>query len=454
MAGTLIHNGTLVNEGCRCPGWIWMENERIVRLGEGSYREGEGLPRFSDFGRVVDARGGLVLPGVIDDQVHFREPGLTHKGDIAEGAAAAVAGGVTSFMEMPNTRPPATTRGLVEEKFGTAERVSPANYSFYIGATNDNAAEIARIDPKRVCGIKVFMGSSTGNMLVDDDLALSRIFAEAPTLVATHCEQEEIVRRNLEDFRARYGAEGVTPAMHPLIRSEEACYVSSARAVELAARYGTDLHVLHVSTGRELSLFESRPLAEKHITAEVCVHHLWFSDRDYARLGNRIKWNPAVKTEADREALRRGLLSGRLDVVATDHAPHTLTEKSGTDYFATPSGGPLVQHSLPVMLELARRGVLTVEQVVEKMAHAPAVRYKVRDRGFLRPGYYADVAVVDPESPWTVSRENILYRCGWSPLEGETFSARVTHTFVNGAPAYENGRVNPAVRGRALEFDR
>lgn len=448
MSRILIENADIVNEGRVVRGYVLIEGDRIAGVGEGAYR-----PEGRDFeGRRIDAAGKLVMPGVIDDQVHFREPGLTEKGDIQSESRAAVAGGVTSYMEMPNTKPATVTIDELEKKFERAAEVSAANYSFYLGATNDNIAEVRRIDPKHVCGVKLFMGSSTGNMLVDDEKTLSAIFAESPVLVATHCEDERMIRAATEEFRAKYG-DAVTPAMHPLIRNAEACYRSSSRAVELADKYASDLHVLHLSSARELSLFDAKPLSDKKITAEVCVHHLWFSDKDYAAKGNFIKWNPAIKTVADRDGLREGLIAGKLDIVATDHAPHTLAEKS-RPYWECPSGGPLAQHSLPAMLQMASDGVFTVAQVVEKMCHAPAVRYRVRERGFLRLGYFADIVIVDPASPWTVSRDNILYKCGWSPFEGQVFEHKVTHTIVNGRIAYENGVVDGSLRGCALEFNR
>ncbi|MBQ4279433.1 MAG: dihydroorotase [Rikenellaceae bacterium] len=445
MSGMLIEGGRIVNEGRSFTGWLLVRDGRIAGMGEGAYRE-----PFD--GRRIDAAGRIVMPGVIDDQVHFREPGMTYKGDIRSESAAAVAGGVTSYMEMPNTKPAATTLDLLEQKYEIAARSSAANYSFYLGATNDNLREITRLDSRAVCGVKLFMGSSTGNMLVDDERTLAAIFAESPTLIATHCEDEATIRANMALYKEKYG-DAVTPAMHPLIRSAEACYRSSAKAVGLADRYGSHLHVLHLSTARELALFDSKPLADKKITNEVCVHHLWFSDADYARKGNFIKWNPAIKTAADRDALRAGLVSGRVDVVATDHAPHTLEEKR-QPFLQAPSGGPLVQHSLAAMMELAGQGVLTVEQVVGKMCHAPAVRFAVRERGFLRQGYHADIAIVDPAAPWTVAKENIRYKCGWSPFEGERFAARVTHTIIGGHVVYENGEIDPDFRGVRLEFDR
>lgn len=446
MYRLLIENGTLINEGRRFAGYIETAGERIVRVGEGVYPEA----RFD--GKRIDAAGQLVLPGVIDDQVHFREPGLTYKADIHSESIAAVAGGITSYMEMPNTKPPAVTNALLEEKFERAAETSVANYSFYLGATNDNLPEIRALDPRRVCGLKLFMGSSTGNMLVDDEVSLAAIFAESPVLIATHCEDEATIRANTEAFRAKYG-ENITPAMHPLIRSAEACYRSSARAVELADRYGANLHILHLSTARELDLFERKPLGEKKTTNEVCVHHLWFCDEDYAAKGNFIKWNPAIKTLGDRDALRTALIDGRADVVATDHAPHTLEEKM-QPYLSAPSGGPLVQHSLAAMLELSRQGLWNTEKVVEKMCHAPALRFGVKERGYLREGYFADIVLVDPAADWTVTRENVLSKCGWSPFEGVRFGHRVSHTIINGTLVYKDGKVDTTYRGMALEFDR
>ncbi len=452
----LIENALLCNEGRMYAGWMTVEGQRIGRVGEGACPaavSGEAADRF-------DARGALVMPGVIDDQVHFREPGLTDKAEILTEAQAAAAGGVTSYMEMPNTRPPATTLDLLEEKYARAAEVSAVNYSFYLGATNDNLAEVERVDPTQVCGVKVFMGSSTGNMLVDNEETLAGIFRRSPVLVATHCEDEATVKAHLAAARAAFG-DRIPPAMHPAIRSAEACYRSTAHAVELAHRYGGRLHVLHLSTARELTLFETgKPLEEKRVTNEVCVHHLWFGAADYAERGNFIKWNPAVKSAADRDALRAAVRSGRADVVATDHAPHLLAEKQNP-YLSAPSGGPLVQHSLAAMLTLAGEGVFTVPQVVERMCHAPARLFRVRERGFLRPGYWADIAVVDLNSPWTVDREaqdeasRIRSKCGWSPLEGLTLRARVRATFVNGQRVYdaEAGGIDTAVRGRRLLFD-
>lgn len=452
----LIDNALICNEGKTFRGWLTIDGERI-----GSVNEGQCPPEIRESAaEIVDAGGALVMPGVIDDQVHFREPGLTEKGEILTESRAAAAGGVTSYMEMPNTRPPATTIELLEEKYARAAEVSAVNYSFYLGATNDNIAEIERVDPERICGVKVFMGSSTGNMLVDNEQTLADIFKFSPTLVATHCEDEATIKANLASARRAYG-DDIPVAMHPVIRSAEACYRSTAHAVELAHKYGGRLHVLHLSTARELNLFErNKPLEEKRVTNEVCVHHLWFSEGDYAAKGNFIKWNPSIKSASDRDSLRAAVRSGLADVVATDHAPHLLAEKQ-KPYPEAPSGGPLVQHSLAAMLTLAspQQGVFTAAQVVERMCHAPARLFRIKERGFLRTGYYADIAIVDLNQPWTVSRdtdradERILYKCGWSPFEGIPLSAKVRHTFVNGQKVYssETG-VDDTVRGQRLEF--
>lgn len=450
---TLIKNARICNLGRTFEGYIVISGERIERVVELPI----GIPVAVECDRTVDARGSLVIPGVVDDQVHFREPGLTDKGDIRSESRAAAAGGVTTYMEMPNTRPAATTIELLEQKFDRAAECSAVNYSFYLGATNDNIDQIESVDPERICGVKVFMGSSTGNMLVDSDDALANIFRNSPVLVATHCEQEEIVKSNMAAARQLFDTDhggDIPPFVHPLIRSAEACYRSTAHAVELATRYGGRLHVLHLSTARELELFEaSREIENKSITCEVCAHHLYFSDADYATRGNMIKWNPAIKTEADREALRAGVRSGRVDVVATDHAPHLLSEKQ-RPYMEAPSGGPLVQHSLAVMLTMAARGVFSVEQVVDRMCHAPARLFGLRERGVLCAGYFADIAIVETGLDWEVSREGLLYKCGWSPLEGERLTARVSHTFVNGEMVYSDGVVNESVRGHRVEFDR
>lgn len=444
MGRLLIKGGTIINEGARFRGYIEITGERISAIGRGDYP----LPETGM--KVVDATGKMVIPGVIDDQVHFREPGMTYKADIHSESIAAAAGGVTSYMEMPNTKPPATTIPLLEDKFSTARDTSVTNYSFYLGATNDNINEIEKADPARVCGLKVFMGSSTGNMLVDDPCGLEAIFSRSPLLIATHCEDEATVKAGMEYHKNKFG-QGIGVCMHPYIRSAEACYRSSAKAVELAARCGTRLHVLHLSTARELSLFSRAKTEDKLITNEVCVHHLWFTDSDYPHKGNFIKWNPSIKSYEDREALRKGIHNGQVDVVATDHAPHTLDEKKEA-YLKAPSGGPLVQHSLTAMMEMCRQGIFSEEQVVDKMCHAPAKLFKVRERGFLREGYFADIAVIDPDRPWTVSAENILSKCGWSPFEGDTFNTSVTHTVINGQVVYSEGRVDTSFRGKALEF--
>ena len=444
----LIHRATIINEGRTYEGSLLLEGDRIVRVFTGEVPES----LFKRCRQVIDARGLWLIPGVIDDQVHFRDPGLTHKGDLFTESRAAVAGGVTTYMEMPNTIPQTTTIAALEQKFEMAASKSMANYSFYLGATNDNLSELKRVNKKEVCGVKVFMGSSTGNMLVDDKRALQEIFAEVDILIASHCESEEIIRENMASYRAKYG-EDIPIKYHPLIRSAEACYRSSADAVELADRYGARLHVLHLSTKRELSLFDPFPVEEKKITAEACVHHLWFTDEDYDRLSTRIKWNPAVKNEEDREALREALKQGRLDVVATDHAPHLLEEKKGGALQAA-SGGPLVQHSLQAMLELADRGIFSKEMVVEKMCHAPAKIFNIKQRGFIREGYYADLVMLDPSKPYIVSDENTWYKCGWSPFCGEIFGNTVLKTFVNGRLVYNEGEFADNVFGKAIEFDR
>ncbi len=445
---TLIKDATIINDGLKYKGSLLINGERIERIFP------VVLPGNLDLTgvQVIQGEGLYLLPGVIDDQVHFREPGLTHKGEIFTESRAAVAGGVTSYMEMPNTVPQTVTQALLEAKYQRAEEVSAANYSFFMGVTNNNLDEVLKTDQATVCGVKVFLGASTGNMLVDNPEVLAELFRQTPMLVAAHCEDETIIRRNTEIARQKFGEE-VPFSWHPLIRSEEACYASSSRAVELAEKYGTRLHVFHLSTAREIGLFRPGPVREKKITAEVCIHHLWFSDEDYQELGSRIKWNPAIKGVADREGLWNGLMCDQLDVIATDHAPHTLTEKASS-YFKAPSGGPLVQHSLPAMLEMCRHGRISPEKVVQKMCHAPADLFRIRDRGYLREGYYADLVLVDPGKSFTVSPDNILYKCGWSPFEGVTFRHSVTHTFVNGELVYHNGTINPEVRGKRLLFDR
>ena len=443
----LIKDVQIVNEGRTFNGGVLIEGEYILKVYDGE------VPDAIELGaRVIDGKNRLLMPGVIDDQVHFRDPGLTHKGDIATESRAAVAGGTTSFMEMPNTKPQATSLEVLEQKYQRASEVSMANYSFYFGATNDNLNELVKVDPKRICGVKVFMGSSTGNMLVDNEKTLEGIFSEAPTLITTHCEDEATVKANLQKVLAEQGDQ-FSVKYHPYIRSAEACYKSSSKAVELAAKHGARLHILHLSTAKELELFETKPIEEKLITAEVCVHHLWFDETDYALYGNRIKWNPAIKSAEDREGLIKGLIDGKLDVVATDHAPHLPEEKSGI-YQKAASGGPMVQHSLTAMLELARKGRLTKELVVEKMCHAPAKLYGVINRGFIREGYFADLVVVDPAETWTVMKSNIHYKCGWSPMEGTEFRNRVDTTIINGQIVYNDNCFDEDFRGQRLFFNR
>lgn len=445
---TIIYNGLIINEGREFVGSIIIDNDIISYIVEGNLDN----VILSTADSTINAEGCWVIPGAIDDQVHFREPGLTHKADIATESRAAVAGGVTSFMDMPNTKPATVTAEALTWKQQQAQETSIANYSFYIGATNDNAELITTLDYTHVCGIKLFMGSSTGNMLVDNGKTLEKIFAEAPVLIATHCEEEEVIQANRARYVAKFG-EDLPIYFHPMIRNAEACYRSSAKAVELATRHNTRLHLLHLSTARELTLLQDRPLAEKHITGEVCVHHLWFDDNDYAAYGNRIKWNPAIKTCADRRALLEATATNRLDIVATDHAPHLLSEKVGSCLKAA-SGGPLVQFSLQTMLELAAKGLFTRTQVVEKMCHAPAALFGVSRRGYLREGYYADIAIINPNQPYTVTTDKILSRCGWSPFEGHTYPHTITHTLVNGVVAYENGTINDNCRGQLLLFER
>jgi dihydroorotase len=402
--------------------------------------------------KVIDANGLILIPGMIDDQVHFREPGLTHKATIFSESRAAIAGGITSFMEMPNTKPPATTQVLLEEKYQIAAKHALANYSFFMGASNDNLEEVLKTDPKRVCGVKVFMGSSTGNMLVDDPKTLEKLFASYPGLIAVHCEDETTIRENEQKAKARFG-EDVPVNQHPLIRSEEACYLSSSKAVRLAKKHGTRLHILHISTEKELALFEPGDLEHKKITAEACIHHLWFNDSHYATKGTRIKWNPAVKKESDRKAILEAVRTNRIDVIATDHAPHTVQEKNQS-YFKAPSGGPLVQHALLALLDLVAQGELSLEQVVEKTSHAPARLFQIKNRGFIREGYQADLVLIDPNRSWEVKSNNIRYKCGWSPFDGHTFKSRIIHTFVNGYHAYEKGLLHEEKPGQRLEFNR
>jgi dihydroorotase len=445
MKTTLILQANIVNEGKVFQGDVLIKGQHIETIG----KDLSSVKADT----VINANGRYLLPGAIDDQVHFREPGLTHKATIFTESRAAVAGGVTSFMEMPNTNPPVFTQALLEDKYQIAARTSLANYSFFLGAGNDNLEEVMKTDIRRVCGLKIFMGSSTGNLLVDDITALEGFFSRFPSIIATHCEDEATIRKNSADYKAQYGEE-VPIECHPLIRSADACYKSSSAAVALAKKHGTRLHILHISTARELELFDNTiPLELKKITAEACIHHLWFNEADYKTLGTRIKWNPAVKTQHDQQAVFQGVLDDHLDVIATDHAPHTWEEKQNT-YFKAPSGGPLVQHSLVAMLEFCRQGRITMEKVVQKMSHNPAILFQIEKRGFIREGYFADLVLVDLDRPWTVSKENIRSKCGWSPLEGVTFQAAVTHTFVSGHLAYADGMLNESSMGQRLLFDR
>lgn len=452
----LITNATIVNEGRTFSGSVAVSNGLIEEVFEdpGTWGNWSDLTdqRFRNY-TILDVQGKFLIPGVIDDQVHFRQPGLTHKGDIYTESKAAVAGGITSFMEMPNTFPNTLTQGLLEEKYEMAAKDSLANYSFYMGASNDNLSEIVKTNPRIVCGVKVFMGASTGNMLVDNPKALEGIFKESPMLVAVHCEDEDLIRHNSAMFRQLLG-EDIPVKFHPEIRSAEACYRSSALAIELASKFNTRLHVLHLSTEREIAHFTNKiPLSEKKITAEVCVHHLWFYDEDYAEKGTFIKWNPAIKSQTDRDALFDALLADKLDVVATDHAPHTWDEKQNS-YFKAPSGGPLVQHSLVAMMEFYHQGKISMAKIVEKMCHAPADCFQVEKRGYIREGYHADLVIVDPKSTWAVEKQNILYKCGWSPFEGIEFNSKVVFTFVNGRLVYENGNFDESVKGNRLLFVR
>ena len=443
-----IKNAIVVNEGMVFAGGVYILDGKINMV----FMDGD-QPPVPDKATVIDAYGLHLIPGVIDDQVHFRDPGLTHKADLYTESKAAVAGGITSFMEMPNTIPQTLTQELLEKKYELGAEKSLANYSFYMGASNDNLEEILKTDPRTVCGIKVFMGASTGNMLVDNPEVLNKIFAGAPTLVAVHCEDEPTIQENTRILKERFG-EDIPIEYHPLIRSEDACYKSSSFAIDLAEKHGTRLHILHLSTSRELGLLDgSTPLEKKKITAEVCVHHLWFHEGDYERLGTLIKWNPAIKTMEDRDELLKGLLEDKIDVVATDHAPHTAEEKQNK-YFKAPSGGPLVQHSLTAMLELYHKGALSLEKIVEKMCHAPARCFGVHKRGFIREGYAADLALLNLNAPWKVEKDNILYKCAWSPFEGQQFRSKVTHTFVNGHLAYEQGTFDESQKGKRLLFDR
>ncbi|WNH08339.1 dihydroorotase [Thalassobellus suaedae] len=442
----LIKNVNIVNEGSIFNGDILIEGEYIKEINDSISAKSADV-------HVIDAEGKYLLPGAIDDQVHFREPGLTHKANIESESRAAIAGGITSFIEMPNTNPQTTTVEKLEEKFEIASKTSFANYSFMFGGTNDNLEEILKVDPKSVAGLKLFLGSSTGNMLVDDPEILEKIFKSTNMVISVHCEDEATIKKNFQEHLETYG-DDIPVKCHPIIRSEEACYLSSSKAIELAKKTGARLHVFHLSTGKETSLFTNKmPLKDKKITAEVCVHHLWFSDKDYDEKGTFIKWNPAVKTEKDRDQLWKALLDDRIDVIATDHAPHTLEEKKNV-YTSAPSGGPLVQHALPAMLEMFHRGKISIEKIVEKMCHNPAILFQVEKRGYVKEGYFADLVLVDLNNPWTVKKDNILYKCGWSPFEGTTFKSRITHTFLNGALVYQNAKFSDIKSAKRLTFNR
>jgi len=446
--GTLIKNAQIVNEGKIFKGHLLIEGERISKI----FQDNEDLTEIEKTHEVNDIHNNYLLPGVIDDQCHFREPGLTHKADIHSESRAAVAGGTTSFMEMPNTVPNTLTQELLQDKYDIAEKTSFANYSFYMGASNDNIEEVLKTDPKTVCGVKVFMGSSTGNMLVDNKETLEELFSKCKLLIAAHCEDETIIRNNMAAYKEKYG-EDVPIECHPEIRNEEACYLSSSLAIELAKKHNTRFHLFHLSTAKEIGLLENKtPLKEKRITAEACIHHMWFSDEDYKTKGSFIKWNPAVKKASDRDAILNAVIDGTIDVIATDHAPHTVEEKTGT-YFNAASGGPMVQHALVAMLEHYHNGKISLEKVVEKMSHAVTDCFKIVDRGYIREGFYADLVVVDLDNPWTVEKENLLYKCGWSPLEGQTFHSKVLQTFVNGHLVFDEGKIDEDYRGKRLIFD-
>ncbi len=445
MSAYLIKNAKIVNENNSFLGDVLIENEIIKEIGTDI--------SVSESVKVIDATGKYLIPGFIDDQVHFREPGLTHKANIETESRAAAAGGITTFIEQPNTVPNATTQELLEDKFTIASKTSYVNYSFMFGGTNNNLEELLKTDPKKVAGIKLFLGSSTGNMLVDDVEVLEKIFSSTDMIISLHCEDEATIRKNTAIYKEKFG-DDIPIKYHPEIRSEEACYISSSKAVELAKKTGARIHIFHLSTEKETHLFRNDiPLEEKKITAEVCVHHLWFNDKDYEEKGTFIKWNPAVKTEADRQGLWKALLDDRIDVLATDHAPHTLEEKSNT-YLNAPSGGPLVQHAVLAILEKVKEGVIPIEKAVEKMSHNPAKLFQIEKRGFVKEGYFADLVLIDDNKPQTVSKDNVLYKCGWSPFEGTTFSSTITHTFVNGNLIYNQGTFNDKIKGKRLTFNR
>lgn len=446
MREVLIKNANIVNEGKIVKGDVLVQNGFIAEISD-------SISAKNSETKVIDADGCYLMPGMIDDQVHFREPGLTHKATIETESKAAVAGGITSFIEMPNTVPQATTIDLLEDKFEIAAKTSWANYSFMFGGTNDNLDEILKVNPKTVAGLKLFLGSSTGNMLVDDPKTLEEIFSKTNLLISAHCEDEDTIQKNLEKAKEEFG-DDIPIEHHPKIRSEEACYISSSQAIKLAEKTGARLHVFHLSTEKETHLFSNKkPLAEKKITAEVCIHHLWFSDEDYKTKGTKIKWNPAVKTKKDRDGLLKALLDNRIDVIATDHAPHTIDEKNNK-YLNAPSGGPMVQHALVALLELYHKGKISLEKIVEKFAHNPAILFQIEKRGFIRKGYKADLVLVDLNSPWSVKKENLIYKCEWSPMEGSIFKSRITHTLVNGVVVYENAKFPNKSKAERLTFDR
>lgn len=446
MKSILIKNANIVNEGQIIKGDVLIEGDQIVEIAD-------SISMKSSNTRIIDADERYLLPGMIDDQVHFREPGLTHKATIESESKAAIAGGITSFIEMPNTVPQTTTIELLEQKFQIAAATSWANYSFMFGGTNDNLDEILKVDPKKVAGLKLFLGSSTGNMLVDDPKTLENIFSKTKLLISAHCEDEATIRENMAVYTDKYG-DDIPMKYHPEIRSAEACFISSSKAIKLAEKTGARLHVFHLSTEKETHLFSNKkPLNQKKITSEVCIHHLWFSDEDYSTKGSLIKWNPAVKSKSDRDGLLKALLDNRIDVIATDHAPHTLKEKNN-NYVNAPSGGPMVQHALVALLELYHKEKISLEKIVEKTAHNPAILFQIKNRGFIRKGYKADLVLVDLNSPWAVKKENLLYKCGWSPFEGTIFKSRITHTLVNGSVVYENSKFAAKSNAERLIFDR
>ena len=445
MSTYLIKKATVVNEGTTFVSDVLIKDEIIQTIAKDIV--------VNENTQVINAEGKYLIPGFIDDQVHFREPGLTHKANIATESKAAVAGGITTFIEQPNTVPQATTQELLEDKFTIAAKDSYVNYSFMFGGTNTNLDELLKTNPKMVAGIKLFLGSSTGNMLVDDVEVLEKIFSSTKMIISVHCEDEATIRKNTAEFKEKFG-DDIPIKYHPIIRSEDACYISSSKAIELAKKTGARLHIFHVSTAKETALFRNDiPLKDKKITAEVCVHHLWFNDKDYEEKGTLIKWNPAVKTEQDRLGLWEALLDDRIDVLATDHAPHTIEEKENI-YTKAPSGGPLVQHAVVAILEKVKEGVISIEKAVEKMSHNPATLFEIEKRGYVKEGYFADLVLVDPKKSWRVSKDNILYKCGWSPFEGTTFSSTITHTFVNGSLMYKEGVFNEEVKGKRLTFNR